>query len=117
MSNLLSGRDIRVADTTDALDMSPTLDESFNLLVNAEHLSYEQHICGNYIQESALCRVHERYSSSDEFLDALERRNLVGWPKLLLLREFLKLSFSLLHLTPVSYTHLRAHETDSYLVC
>src|SRR5665647_130041 len=21
------------------------------------------------------------------------------------------------HLTPVSYTHLRAHETDSYLVC
>jgi hypothetical protein len=35
-------------------------------------------------------------------LDDLERRNLIGWPKLLLLREFLKLSFSLLHLTQLA---------------
>src|SRR5665647_3786356 len=33
------------------------------------------------------------------------------------LRCFRTLTFELTGLTSVSYTHLRAHETDSYLVC
>src|SRR5680860_1554491 len=42
------------------------------------------------------------------------------WEAVQIVRTYLDLGFNvdvIHYLNPVSYTHLRAHETDSYLVC
>ena len=46
-----------------------------------------------------------------DFVMGLETENSLEWP------EYLHFSFILFSTASVSYTHLRAHETDSYLVC
>src|SRR5680860_192478 len=59
-----------------------------------------------------LSKEELEYINSDSVTESIEK---IPWKKVFPKRQ--TWAFSLAKVTAVSYTHLRAHETDSYLVC